>query len=188
MIAGIGLLTISGVILGLHHRAASPTQAFPWMGSPRAVGHLAPEGTFTTTTGRQVSVGSLRGHPTLLWFVSTWCSSCQAGTQVVAQNLDRLRAEGVRVVEVELYRDLGQPGPGIAQFGRQLAGSAYGDPDWIFATSTQALTRTYDPGSYLDIYYLIDARGHIAAINGSPAATMSTILTAAAHLKASPPA
>ena len=100
----------------------------------------------------------------------------------MAQNISHLASDGVRVVEVELYDDLGQSGPGISSFGRQLAGSQYGNSDWTFATSSAALTRTYDPGSYLDIYYLLDAKGRIVYVNGSPASTMSNILAEASKL------
>ena len=182
---GIGVLAVLGVVLGLHFSAASSTassSADTKMGSSQAVGLLAPNGALTTTSGQQLSVASLRGKPALLWFVSTWCSSCQAGTQTMAQNVSHLEADGVRVVEVELYQDLGQSGPSISSFGQQLAGGQYGNPDWTFATSSSGLTRTYDPGSYLDIYYLLNAQGRIVYVNGSPSSTMSNILSEASTL------
>lgn len=180
---GIGILAVVGVVVGLHFNAtASSSTAGTWMGSSKAIGLVAPNGTLTTASGQQRSVASLRGKPTLLWFVSTWCSSCQAGTQAMAQNISHLASDGVRVVEVELYGDLGQSGPDISSFGRQLAGRQYGNPDWTFATSSSALTRTYDPRSYLDIYYLLDAKGRIVYVNSSPASTMSTILAEASKL------
>ena len=180
---GIGILAVVGVVVGLHFNAtASSSTAGTRMGSSQAIGLVAPNGTLTTASGQQRSVASLRGKPTLLWFVSTWCSSCQAGTQAMAQNISHLASDGVHVVEVELYGDLGQSGPDISSFGRQLAGRQYGNPDWTFATSSSALTRTYDPRSYLDIYYLLDAKGRIVYVNSSPASTMSTILAEASKL------
>nr|MBW4078255.1 redoxin domain-containing protein [Acidobacteriota bacterium] len=118
------------------------------MGTVRAVGLTAPNAPFATMSGREVSTDSLRGKPTLLWFVSTWCSSCQAGTQTMAQNVTRLASDGVRVVEVELSHDLGQSGPSISSFGQQLAGAQYSNPDWTFATSSALLTRDFDPHGY----------------------------------------
>lgn len=53
-------------------------------GSAPAAGSVAPGGSFTTISGRTVTIASLRGHKTLLWFVATWCPSCQAGTQAMA--------------------------------------------------------------------------------------------------------
>lgn len=171
-------VVIAAVVLGLHFSnrpTASPT-ATP------AVGQVAPGGTLTTISGATVDVVSLRGHPTLLWFVSTWCSSCQAGTQTMAQNIAELRSDGVRVYEVELYRDLDQTGPPMTQFSRALAGPEAANPDWTFGTSSEALTRTYDPQSYLDIYYLLDANGRVTYVNSSPGSTMPQLLAAARRL------
>ncbi len=100
----------------------------------------------------------------------------------MATNVPKLSADGVRVVEVELYKDLGQSGPSIGAFGTTLAGSQYSNPDWIFAKSSQGLTRAYDPKSYLDIYYLLNSKGQIVYINGSPDSTMSALLSQAANL------
>jgi len=148
---------------------------------PPAVGALAPDLTFTTVSGQRLSVADLRGHPALLWFVTTWCSSCQAGTQVMAQDVGRLAADGVRVVELELYGDLGGPGPDIATFGRQNAGPAFADPDWIWGSASRRMSLAYDPAGYLDIYYLLDTHGRIRYVNSSPAATMPDLLAAAAR-------
>jgi thiol-disulfide isomerase/thioredoxin len=146
------------------------------------VAAVAPDGSFTTTSGGERTVASLRGQPTLLWFVTTWCSSCQAGTQAMSSQIHSFAAHRVRVVELELADDLGQPGPAIAQFGAQLAGSAYHDPAWTFGTASAALTRTYDPAGYLDVYYLLDATGHVAYVNSSPGATMSQLLAEVAKV------
>lgn len=184
-------VVVVGVALILHFSSsgssssanpASVAQVNPRMGTPQAVGLAAPNGTLTTVSGEQVSVASLAGKPTLIWFVSTWCSSCQAGTQAMAANIPKLNADGVRVVEVELYKDLGQSGPSMTSFGKALAGSQYSNPNWLFAKSSQGLTQAYDPKSYLDIYYLLNSRGQITYVNGSPGSTMSSLLGQAASL------
>ena len=172
-----------GVVVGLHVTSDSSGSASTSSASaaPLQVGNVAPGGTFTTTEGKTVDVASLRGRPTLLWFVATWCSSCQAGTQAMAQNLPRLAADGVQVDEVELYRDLGQSGPSIGAFAKALAGTELSNPDWTFGVSSAGLTRTYDPQSYLDIYYLLGSKGQITYVNSSPASTMAQLLRAAAR-------
>lgn len=150
---------------------------------PAAVtGKAAPNGSFTTTSGSTGTVSALRGQPTLLWFVTTWCSSCQAGTAAMAQAIPKFAARHVRVVELELAGDLGQSGPPITQFAQQLAGAAYNNPDWTFGTASESLTQQYDPHGYLDIYYLFDASGRVAYVNGSPSATMGPLLRAAAKV------
>jgi thiol-disulfide isomerase/thioredoxin len=172
------MVAIVGVILGLHYT----TRPVPTTSASAALGQPAPDGTFTTLEGQTVHVESLVGRPTLLWFVSTWCSSCQAGTPVMAQNLRRLSADGVRIDEIELYADLGQPGPSMAQFAETLAGAEYRNPDWTFGVSSAGLTRAYDPQGYLDIYYLLNVKGQVIYVNSSPASTMPQLLAAAGKL------
>jgi thiol-disulfide isomerase/thioredoxin len=145
-------------------------------------GAQAPDGTFSTATGATRTISSLRGEPTLVWFVSTWCSSCQAGTQAMASQIQTFAQMHVRVVELELADDLGQPGPSITSFGRQLAGPAYTNADWTFGVATAALTTTYDPASDLDIYYLLDSNGRITYVNSSPGSTMGQLLSHAAQV------
>lgn len=180
---GVAVLAVGATVVGLHYAnrpTGSPTSA--QASAAPSVGNRAPAGTFTTLSGRTVDVASLHGHPTLVWFVSTWCSSCQAGTQAMAHNLARLRADEVRVDEVELYRDLGQSGPSMTAFAKALAGPDATNSDWTFGTSSASLTRTYDPQGYLDVYYLLDAHGDITYVNGSPASTMPQLLAAAGKL------
>ena len=135
-VAGVAGVAVLGLALGLHFAAAQSSG--PRVGSPPApptVGHRAPDDTFTALSGTTESVASLRGQPTLLWLVTTWCSSCQAGTELLAQNIATLHADGVRVEEIELYRDLGQSGPSIASFARTFAAAQATNPDWAWGTS-----------------------------------------------------
>lgn len=151
--------------------------------SPGAkIGQKAPNGTFTSPTGVERTISSLKGQPTLLWFVSTWCTSCQAGTQAMATQIQKFSDMHIRVVELELADDLGQPGPTITAFAHQLAGPTAANPDWTFGIASTPLTAAYDPASDLDIYYLIDSTGHVAYVDSSPAATMSELLSHASSL------
>jgi len=151
-------------------------------GSLPAAGTLGPAGSFTTVTGATRTISSLRGRPALVWFVATWCPSCQAGTQVLASKIAAFSRMHVRVVELEDYQDLGQPGPGMASFGPQFAGASYRNPDWTFGTASQALTLAYNPQGYLDVYFLLDSSGRVTYINSSPGSTMSQLLARAARL------
>jgi thiol-disulfide isomerase/thioredoxin len=125
-----------------------------------------------------MTVASLRGRPTLLWFVTTWCTSCAAGTKVMAQEIGRIAASGARVVELENNGDLGQAGPSMGQFARSLAGSAVENPAWILGEASSSLTRTYNPAGYLDIYYVIDTAGDVTYVSSAPASTMGQLLAA----------
>ena len=181
---GLAALVVVGVILGLHY-ASQPTRSTSTTASATnpAVGHVAPNDTFITLAGAPGSVASLRGHPTLVWLVTTWCSSCQAGTQLLAQNIAKLQADGVRVVEIELYQDLGQAGPSIGSFARTYAGAEATNPDWSWGVSSAALTHTYDPQSGLEIYYLLNAKGQVTYVNAPLVSTMPQLLQAAGRLR-----
>jgi len=186
------VVALVGLVVALHltktstvSSSATGSSATGSSGSSAAslpVGMTAPDGAFTTLAGKTETVADLRGEPALIWFVTTWCSSCQAGTEVMARNVATLASDGVKVVEVENYADLGQSGPPMGSFAKTLAGSVFSDPDWTFGEASSTLTRTYNPDAYLDIYYLINAEGKITYVNSSPGSTMAQLLGAAKAL------
>jgi len=179
--AVVGVAVIVAAVLVAHATTSSPASAASKATAP-AVGRVAPNARFTTLAGKTETVADLRGHPVLVWLMTTWCSSCQASTETMAQYLPELRAAGVRVLQVENYDDLGQSGPALGQFARVLAGSAFKSSDWTFGTASAQMTRAYNPGSELDIYYLLNARGQVTYINSTPSATMPQLLSAAGRL------
>ena len=179
------VVALVAVVMALHVTSTSSSSANGSSGTSAAslpVGTTAPNGAITTLAGTSETVAGLRGKPTLICFVTTWCSSCQAGTQAMAHNVATLAADGVRVVEVENYADLGQSGPPMSTFAKALAGSAFSNPDWTFGEASSALTHTYNPKAYLDLYYLLNAKGKITYVNSSPGSTMPQLLGAAKAL------
>lgn len=175
--ASLGALAVVvvGVVLGVTLPGGGPAAA-------PAVGSLAPAGSFTTMSGRTESL-SLRGQPTMVWLVTTWCGVCQVGTRAMtAQLASRLAQMHVRVLELELYGDLGHSRPSLAAFVRTYAGTGSRGPDWTIGTASSALTRAYNPKGVMDLYYLVDSTGHIRYVNSGPATTETELLAHAAAL------
>lgn len=130
-------------------------------------GNYAPEVQITLTNGTSTTLSKFYGQVTLLWFVTTWCPSCQQGEQMLnRQYYSELHSKGVDILVVELYNDLGQAGPSISQFANQYGGGT-GKAGWFYGTSTQSATYTYDPSANLEVYYIISSTGVILT-SGSP--------------------
>lgn len=142
-------------------------------------GERAPDILISLINGTTTTLNKFYGHPVLLWFVATWCTSCQQGAQLLAsQYYSQLRSEGVTLLTVESYNNLGYSGPTMSQFAAQYAGGS-STPGWLFATTTQNATYTYNPQADLDIYYLIGPSGIIVTTGvGLPTALQSLVSTA----------
>lgn len=169
-------VVVAGVLLGVTLAGGGGAATAP------AVGSLAPAGSFTTVSG-QAEALSLRGQPTLVWLVTTWCPVCQAGTRAMTSRLvSRLAGLHVRVLELELYGDLGHAKPSMAAFVHTYAGAGSQNPDWTFGMASAALTRAYNPKGMMDIYYLVDPTGHVRYVDSGPAATGPKLLAHAAAL------
>ncbi len=143
-------------------QAASPNQPAPV--APFLVG------------GTPRSTATLTGHKTLLWLVSTWCSSCAAGLRVLARHAPLLHDAGLRVVVLRNVGNGGYPGPGIRAFVSSVAPALLRQSNWTFGEATPAFEKAYNPRGYADIYFLIRADGTLQTISGAPAATLGTIL------------
>ncbi len=134
------------------------------------VGSLAPNYHFIAANGSTVSLSAYRGHTTVLWFVTTWCPGCVQGDEVLNQSYQFFRQRGIKVIEVELYKDLGYNGPLISNFVMSYAPAAYSSGTVIPAISGYNMTAAYDPKGYLDIYYVISSNGRVL-YSGSPLAS-----------------
>lgn len=130
-------------------------------------GDYAPNIQITLTNGTTTSLSKFSGSTVLLYFVATWCPSCQQAAQLLNQQYySQLHSKGVVILMIELYNDLNQQGPSIQQFASQYGGGT-SKPGWYFGTSTQNATYTYDPSANLEAYYLINSTGAIVITTGS---------------------
>jgi hypothetical protein len=182
----VPLLTLAVVMLCFAGCSAHAKQTQTQTHAPTAqlaAGDAMPNFRYTLLDARVLSTTELRGHPYVLWLMATWCSSCQGGTEVMAKHIADLRARGVRVVQLEVANDLGSPGPPLRAFANGV-GTAASSPNWYWGVASPSQTQALDPGAYPDIYYLVNANGTIAEINGAPAATWSEIARFAHHANA----
>lgn len=138
-------------------------------------GSMAPDYGFTLANGSHTNLYAYRGHVVVLWFVATWCPSCAQGNEAMNQNYQFFEQRGIKVIELELYNDLGYSGPPIASFVNSYAPIAYSNDAIIPALAGYNMTAVYDSKGYLDIYYLISRNGTVLYINGSPASTLGQL-------------
>jgi hypothetical protein len=149
--------------------------AFPASAAQRLTpGQAAPAFTYHLLDGHDLRPAELHGHRYVLWMVATWCPSCQTGSNVVGSHIAFLREHDVRVVEMELANNLGARGPKLEEF-RKAVGMSGAAPNWYWGELTQEQTLALDPKGDMDLYYLVDAQGRIAAIDGNPSASWDTI-------------
>jgi len=165
-------------------RAARPAATKP----PSAPPTPAPNGAFTTASGATATIASLRGTPTMVWFVAGGCASCAASIPAVAAHFDQLRAAGVRVLTLGLYGDFAAGDKGVTQllgFGKSAAGFAretITHPGWEWGMASESLSLAYDPAGIPDLYVLIGPTGGIRYRNSVPDSTMSELLAEAKRL------
>ncbi|GAC1656603.1 MAG: hypothetical protein NVS4B3_22420 [Gemmatimonadaceae bacterium] len=163
--AALVLMIVAGI---------SGTSAFAQSSKPVQVGRPAPAFAYRLLDGRTLMQKTLHGHPYVLWMVASWCSSCQTGSAVVGDHIAFLRDHGVRVVEMRLADDLGAPGPGLQQFQKAVGMNAEAR-NWYWGELTKAQTAALDPKGYADLYYLVDSKGVVTAVDGNPAGSWDRI-------------
>ena len=140
------------------------------------VGALAPDIAFTTVDGSEYQLSDFRGRPVMLWFYASWCPTCQVGTIAVAGIVDQLKLAGVQIIQLQLYKNLGYPGPTAEEFARQYASSVPRSPNWLWGDASLVASYTYDPQGYPDIYFLIGRDGIVREIAPAPHVTIDKIL------------
>ena len=129
----------------------------------------------TLLNGTTINTATLRGHPFVLWFVTTWCSSCVESQQLLASEYyPALHSKGILIVEVENYDDLGENGPTLLQYTLKYGG--LNQPGWLIGTAPEWVTQKYNPDEYLDIFYLVNQAGQIVGENEGLGAHLGSII------------
>lgn len=137
--------------------------------APIAVGKPAPQFTYHLLGGKVLTPVQLRGRKYILWVMGTWCPSCQAGSQIVAKHIAELQRKHIALVEMEAYDNLGGNGPTLASVKSGI-GKAADAPNWYWGILNEEQTAAIDPKNAMDVFYLVDEHGRVAAQNMAPGA------------------
>lgn len=144
--------------------------------------YIAPVASYSDVHGGQHSTADFKGHPTMLFLLSTWCGSCAAGLHSLNAHADEFRASGLHLTILKTYRNEGGDGPAIAAFAAKWA-PALDTANVTLGNASAQLEAAYNRHHVPDIYYLIDAKGKIRAVDSAPSVTLDEIL-AFAHQSA----
>lgn len=155
--------------------AATPTPTPTQTPTERGirVGMHAAKGTFTTLDGSQRNLADYRGEKVLLWFVATWCPSCQTSAAALRRHHQQLQS--LRILAVKMHQNAGYDGPTIREFAEQYAPETLEEDHWTWGRADRETTRRYDPRTVVDIFYLIDEEGIIRTVDRVPTTTINKI-------------
>ena len=153
--------------------------------APVKIGAPAPDIAFTAVDGTERRLSEFHGQPVMLWFYASWCPTCQVGTVAVAGKLEQLKQAGIQIIQLQLYNNLGAPGPSVEEFATQYTSSVPRSPNWLWGEASLVASYTYDPSGYPDIYFLISRDGIVQEIAPAPHVTMNIILEFAESAKVS---
>ena len=135
----------------------------------------APEASFSIE-GREYSISEFENRRLMLWFLSTWCTSCIEALKALEQEKSKLEASGMQIVVLNNHENGGYPGPDIIDFINQYAASLSDAPNWMIGDASAEMGITYNPRRYPDVYFLIDETGMVVAVEGAPGVTLDIIM------------
>lgn len=145
------------------------------------VGKEAPDITFKTLDGKEMKLSDFRGKPVMLWFIATWCPTCQVGAKVLSEEkMSDIAKYDLKIIVLKVWNNLGYPGPSLEEFGREWVGENFDHQNWIFVEADQETSFLFDPRGLPDIYYLIDKTGRVLVVDTAPSATINKIFGFAA--------
>ena len=126
-------------------------------------------------TGGTLPTSTLNGHPFVLWLMTTWCSSCAETSQIlVSEYYGTMKADGIRLLQVENYNDLNENGESLPSFAAQYGGD--NQSGWFIGYAPQWVTQKYNPDLDLDIYYLVDSSGYIVGSGQGLGAHLNSVV------------
>jgi len=131
----------------------------------------APDFKLTTIDGKQVSLGSFKGKPLILWFMAAWCPSCVGQAGAIKQATTEYGTKlNVLVIDLWAAQNIGDSAQGLnAESGNDLQAfiAKNGNPQWNAALDTDRVTIKYGI-TQVDSTVVVDGNGNIVFRNLGP--------------------
>ena len=156
VIVALAFIFIVGILLTSFIYKPSNNQNYPVVAE---VNKPAPDFTIYLIDGKKTKLSNFFGKQILLWFVATWCVSCQVGAKILSNYYSLLHSKGVVILTILLYNNMGIQGPSLEEFAMKFAGGF--KPDWLYGETDESTMRIYNPNNFLDIFYFISKNGII---------------------------
>jgi thiol-disulfide isomerase/thioredoxin len=121
--------------------------------NPARIGEPAPDFSFRSSDGREISLREFRGRPIVIFFWTSWCPSCRAQAVGLDNLLATYRSAGLEVVGVNVESNLDGAKTFLATYGTDWTNSFAEREVW--ENSTARRYGVSGPG----ILCLVDAKG-----------------------------
>jgi thiol-disulfide isomerase/thioredoxin len=136
---------------------------------------VAPQASFSIE-GTPYTLSQFKNRRVMLWFLSTWCTSCSVALEALENKQPELIESGLQIVALKNHENGGYPGPTMHEFVNHFSPDLFDAPNWLIGDASAELGTTYNPRRYPDIYFLIDEKGMLVAVEGAPGATLDVIM------------
>jgi len=125
---------------------------------PVAVGKRFPDFNLSEADVRPLTLSTLEGKPSLVWFTTSYCVPCQVGARAVSRVDDELGGEAFNVLVV--FVDPQEPRSALTGWQER-----YGNADWLVALDSDVALANAVRLQVLDTKFLLDKDGTVRNID-----------------------
>lgn len=140
--------------------ALTPMSSGASASGPAAVGQAFPDFRLATVDGAQVTPDRLRGSDAILWFVTSYCVTCQLGASKYRSLDEELGDKAPTMLFV--FMDPQEPDAALREFRTK-----FGLPQWAMAMDTDQLAQRAGVQA-LDTKIFVDETGTVRDIDTAP--------------------
>ena len=157
VVALVVVAALGAFLLGRSAATEGPSGDGTAQGAP-AVGKRFVDFRLTEVDGRRLTVSSLAGKPSIVWFTTSYCVPCQVGARVVARLDDQLGGKAFNVLVV--FVDPQEQSSALRGWRER-----YANEDWLVALDGDVALATAVRLAALDTKYLLDPGGVVRNID-----------------------